>query len=88
MSQEVNTCKELENEPLINLISDDRFRNELINKINYAKETRQESQKEVSKMINVSVTKIKQIENLTCKDFNAIYKYINYLTFSRITFVD
>jgi len=43
------------------------------------KSTRKETQKDISKWTGISLTKVKEIENGTCKDFNSINNYINYL---------
>lgn len=43
-----------------------------------AKKKRKATQKEVSETLEISLTKIKEIEKGTCKDFNAINNYLNY----------
>ena len=68
----------LETELLFNWIDDIQFRTKLSILVRNAKDKRIESQEELSKWINVSQTKIKQIEKGTCVDFNAINNYINY----------
>jgi hypothetical protein len=62
-------------------LSDNELRNQLIENVLRAKELRKSThtQKEVSQIISPSLTKIKEIENGTCKDFNAINNYINYI---------
>ena len=60
-------------------LDDIELKNQLIENVLRAKERRTETQKEVSKWVNVSLTKIKEIENGSCKDFNAINNYINYI---------
>ena len=72
--------EELKNELFFNWIDDLEFRTQLTNNVKEAKSNRTETQKEVSQMINSPLTKIKEIEKGTCKDFNAINNYINYLT--------
>ena len=52
----------------------------LTEKVKLIKSRRKESQKEISKWTDIPLTKIKQIENGTCVDFNAINNYINYLS--------
>jgi len=70
--------KELESQLLFTFINDLELRNQLIDKVVLSKLKRKESQKEVSNILNISLTKIKEIENGSCKDFNAINDYINY----------
>jgi len=81
---------EFESEIFFNWIDDMQFRTKLSLLVRNAKDKRTESQEELSKWINVSQTKIKQIENGTCVDFNAINNYLNYfgesLTDDKITF--
>lgn len=60
-------------------IDDLELKTKLTEKVITAKENRFETQKKISIMISVSLTKIKEIEKGTCKDFNAINKYLNYL---------
>ena len=60
-------------------LDDTELRTQLIENVLRAKERRTETQKEVSKWVNISLTKIKEIENGSCKDFNAINNYINYI---------
>lgn len=60
-------------------IDDLDMRTHLTEKVNKSKETRIETQKEISYVLDISLTKIKEIEKGTCKDFNAINNYINYL---------
>ena len=69
---------EFESEIFFNWIDDMQFRTKLSLLVRNAKDKRTESQEELSKWINVSQTKIKQIENGTCVDFNAINNYLNY----------
>ena len=72
--------QEFESELYFNWIDDLEFKTELTNKVKLIKSSRFESQKEISKWTDIPLTKIKQIENGTCVDFNAINNYINYLT--------
>ena len=55
-------------------IDDLELRFQLYENIQRAKTNRKkgETQKEVSQILNISLTKIKEIENGTCKDFNSI----------------
>ena len=62
-----------------NWLDDTELKNQLIENVLRSKERRTETQKEVSKWVNISLTKVKEIENGTCKDFNAINNYINYI---------
>lgn len=61
-----------------NFIDDLELKIQLTDCVLKCKEIRQETQKELSKELNISLTKIKEIEKGTCKDFNAINNYINY----------
>jgi hypothetical protein len=72
--------KELKSELYFDWIDDLKFKTEITQKVKYCKSIRFESQKEVSKWTKIPLTKIKQIENGSCKDFNAINNYINYLS--------
>ena len=63
-----------------NWISESELRIRLTEKVKLIKSRRLESQKEISKWTNIPLTKIKQLENGTCVDFNAINNYINYLS--------
>ena len=80
MKQTDSNIKELETELYFNWIDDLEFKTELTNKVKLIKSRRLESQKEISKWTNIPLTKIKQIENGSCVDFNAINNYINYLS--------
>lgn len=55
-----------------------QFRNELTIRVKKAKGKRVKSQAYLSNILNISLTKIKQIEKGTCKDVNAINNYINF----------
>lgn len=72
--------KEFETGLYFNCIDELELRSELTQKVKLIKSRRLESQKEISKWTDIPLTKIKQIENGTCKDFNAINNYINYLS--------
>ena len=63
-------------------IDDERLRNRLCNIVSKCKENRKETQKEVSCMTGISLTKIKEIESGKCVDFNAINNYVNYMGLS------
>jgi hypothetical protein len=79
--------KKIKNELFFNWIDDECFRNELSEIINEIKNNRKENQSEISKFTEIPLTKIKQIENGTCVDFNAIINYVNYLSSKRISFL-
>lgn len=68
----------MENQLFYNWIDDLELKNQLTIKTKLSKEKRTETQKEVSEILNIPLTKIKEIENGKCKDFNAINNYINY----------
>ena len=72
--------KESESKLLFSFVDSDRLRNQLIINVNRSKEKRKESQKLVSETLGISLTKIKEIEKGTCKDFNAINNYLNYFS--------
>lgn len=61
-----------------NWIDDIELKTQLTIKACNAKKKRKETQKEVSETLEISLTKIKEIEKGTCKDFNAINNYLNY----------
>ncbi len=70
----------LESQLFFNWIDDLELRFQLTEIVKNAKQHRLETQREVAKTLSTSLTKIKEIEAGTCKDFNAINNYINYLT--------
>ena len=74
----------LESKPFSQLITDERLRIRISYLVGLAKEKRKETQKEVSKWTGISLTKIKEIEKGTCKDFNSVNDYINYFGISLI----
>lgn len=78
--QETKEIKELENQLYFSWISSNKLRNRLTKRVKNSKLKRRETQKEVANTLHISLTKIKEIENGTCKDFNAINNYINYFT--------
>ena len=72
--------QEPETELYFNWIDELELRTRLTEKVKLIKSRRLESQKEISKWTDIPLTKIKQIENGSCVDFNAINNYINYLS--------
>lgn len=70
---------ELETQLYFNWIDDLELKNRLTIRVKSAKSKRMHSQKWLSDVLNISLTKIKEIEKGTCKDFNAINNYINFL---------
>ena len=62
-------------------LDDNELKYQLIENIIRSKKLRKETQKEVSRVLNISLTKIKEIENGKCKDFNSINNYINYILY-------
>lgn len=72
--------EQFENELYFNWIDDIGFRSELSEMIIKLKDNRKESQSQISKFTEIPLTKVKQIENGSCVDFNAILNYINYLS--------
>lgn len=73
----------MESELFFKWLSDIRLRNELDLCVRLSKKRRKESltQYDVADILNISLTKIKQIENGTCVDFNSINNYINFFKF-------
>ena len=70
--------EEFESELLFEWIDDLELRTKLSNSVKCIKNTRKERQKDISDSTGIPLTKVKQIENGSCKDFNAINNYINY----------
>lgn len=69
----------MKNELFFTWLEEDKLRNQLILKVKLARLNRTlETQKEVAEILEISLTKVKEIENGKCKDFNAINNYINY----------
>lgn len=81
--------KKSENQLFFSWIHDIELKTQLTKCVKNAKQKRFETQKEVSNILEISLTKIKEIENGTCKDFNAINNYINYfgLTFYKDLYI-
>lgn len=79
-NQATKKITQLENQTFFNWIDDRELKTQLSIKVTNAKNKRAESQKEVSKTLEISLTKIKEIEKGTCKDFNAINNYLNYFS--------
>lgn len=77
--QNIINYDELESQLYFNFIDDLELRSQLTLIIKELKTSRQETQNEISKWTEISLTKVKEIENGSCKDFNAINNYINYL---------
>jgi len=69
----------LESQLYFSFIDDLELRNQLTIRVKAAKSKREQTQKWLSDILEISLTKIKEIENGTCKDFNAINNYINFL---------
>ena len=69
---------ELKSQLFFNWIDDKELRTQLTKIVNQAKQKREQTQKSLSIILNISETKIKEIEKGTCKDFNAINNYINF----------
>jgi predicted XRE-type DNA-binding protein len=61
-----------------------RSRTRLTESVKKSKEKRKRSQKEISHDLQIALTKIKEIENGSCKDFNAINNYINFFGYGLI----
>ena len=78
--------EKLTTQPFENIVTDEKLRTRLWQLVEICKSERKETQQELSKWIGISLTKIKEIEKGTCKDFNAINNYINYLGESLFSF--
>lgn len=74
------TTKETENELLFAWIDNIEFRNKLSSLVIEARSRRRrfETQKQVADVLEISLTKIKQIEKGTSKDVNAIVNYLGF----------
>lgn len=57
------------------------LRGQLTPLVKKAKAKRVMSQKNISEIIGVSLTKIKEVENGTCKDINGILAYLEFLDY-------
>lgn len=73
-----NNIKELKTQLHFLFIDEIEFRIQLIWLVNKSKKLRYQPQRELAETLNISLTKIKEIENGTAKDFNAINNYINF----------
>ena len=76
--QRIIDVDKLEPQLFYNFIDDMELRSRLTFLIKEIKISRKETQSEISKWTGISLTKVKEIENGSCKDFNAINNYINY----------
>lgn len=70
--------KKLESQLFYPFLNDESLRTQLTLKVKAIKLKRGITQKEISSILNISLTKIKEIEKGNCKDFNAINDYINF----------
>ena len=71
----------MKNQLFFNWIDDLELKNQLTHTVKASKSKRTtETQKEISETLEISLTKIKEIEKGICKDFNAINNYINYFS--------
>ena len=70
--------KRLECQLFFKWIDDYELKTELTKRVIESKTSRNETQKEVSNWTGISLTKVKEIEKGTCKDFNSINNYLNY----------
>ena len=67
-----------ENELYFIWIDDLELKIQLTDKVKNSKIKRKETQQSLSNVLNIPLTKIKEIEKGSCKDFNAINNYLNY----------
>ncbi len=70
----------MKNELFFNWITDKRVKSQLSICVQNSTIKRKKglTQSQISKELGTNLSKIKQIENGTCKDFNAINNYANY----------
>lgn len=71
--------KKLTFQPLQSICDDEGLRIHLWNKVLQIKAGRKETQKQIAETLCTSLTKIKEIESGTIKDFNALNNYLNYM---------
>ena len=76
--QTIINIDKLESQLFYNWIDELELRSRLTFLIKEIKASRKETQSEISKWTGISLTKVKEIENGSCRDFNAINNYINY----------
>lgn len=76
---DIKIMEKFKSELFFKWIDDVEFRFRLAQCVRKATKRRKEcyTQKEVSNIVDIPLTKVKQIEKGTCKDFNAINNYIN-----------
>ena len=67
------------NELYYDFIDSIELRTELTAEVINCKTARKQTQQQIADVTGIALTKIKQIENGSCKDFNAIYNYIGYM---------
>lgn len=80
--------KSNESELFFSFLNDKRLRTELTEIVKDCKSKRNQTQKNVSEFIGTPFTKIKQVENGTCKDINAINNYIAYMSGLTPVYID
>jgi len=82
--------KEFENELFYDSFKTKKLRSELSKEAKTAIEIRKENttQKDVADTLEIPLTKIKQVENGTCKDIDAILNYIGYLNYKSIIIIN
>lgn len=75
--------KQSESELFYSHIKHERLKSQLSTNAKIALRIRKEqtTQKEVSNILDIPITKIKQIENGTCKDIEAILQYISLMSY-------
>ena len=76
--QYITDIDSLELKLFYNWIDELELRSRLTCLVKEIKSSRKETQSEISKWTGISLTKVKEIENGSCRDFNAINNYINY----------
>ena len=76
--------KQFESELFYPTFTTHRLRSELTKNVKIARKIRKQNttQSDLSKITGIPLTKVKQIENGTCKDIDAILCYISYLDFN------
>jgi len=82
--------KEFESELFYKSFKTKKLRSELSREAKTAIEIRKAktTQKDVSETTGIALTKVKQVENGSCKDIDAILNYISYLNHKSIIVID
>ena len=90
MNTKTQENKEFESELFYDGFKTKKLRSELSREAKTAISIRKENttQKDVADTLGIALTKVKQIENGTCKDIDAILSYISYLNHKSIIIIN